>query len=643
MENILFVIYLFIKKTNKKIAQNLNMKINNLILICFLLSVNSSSYGQIVVKANGGYNLIDLYDGEVLTRRIYPYIDEPSSGFYLTFFGDYFGYIDGYGAIQIGNKYDLAYPFCNSFALVGKNKKYFYINQEGEEFGEMSWPRAPTIFEDFLILIDSTSQVIHRSGDTVFQTSNELLSSKHSGIFEWNRDSSWVKQYIKASKYGEILHVNTFKNVDTIAHTWQGYICIESNKTFSIYNKRGQLLFDNLPSQSYYLPVKILWNKYVYLPSQHNSVLFENKIHNEQLYSTSELYCKDGRNKYGPAVMVGEGFEEEDVALLRGTEKWVLFNPGEQQKIDGYNLFDEVLPSDEDDLLLVRKNLNWYVYSKRKDSLRSLPFRYIHHRGLVNEQFLGSNDHHDYEEKNWSLNLLRYDFSKLEIKLSTAEVYQFPKEYYKYKHLEHPHIFKDTETNDFLFLLKDGLRVLVNKGKEIYQEKQSGNYHFEYQDLFMPEFCLSETDVQPIESKKGIRRNSFDLYIFKDKQNLEVVLANMSKQPETIESRDGEIEVYLEYEKTHGQWQQFSRYTGQFRSDYYKSTLIPPGHQIAKSIVLVKGPIGPIFNVRAKLVNRGNKIMYSNSIKISLCPALLYGNPYFRKFGAKSKFQLFNQ
>ena len=107
----------------------------------------------------------------------------------------------------------------------------------------------------------------------------------------------------------------------------------------------------------------------------------------------------------------------------------------------------------------------------------------------------------------------------------------------------------------------------------------------------------------------------------------------------TIET--GLIEVYLEYESEKGKWQKFSQFPGDAKTDFKNSVLLAPNQKISERITLPKGAIGPEYNIRAVLVKKYDEIMYSNTIRMSLAPALLYGNPYFEKYGALTKYQLF--
>jgi hypothetical protein len=619
-------------------------------LLLFSVMLSAVSYGQIVVPEPNGYQIIDDHDGEQITKYTYDFIDEPSSGlciFYDERYGG-FGYHSKSGNIQISTDFDIAYPFKGHFALVGVHGRYHYINQKGEKFGKVDWPKAPEVFEEFLIVRDSLSRVYHKDGEMVLLTPHQLIATPLSGILEWNKDSNWVKQYVGGSHYGEIREANQFHHVTNLVTTWQGYACIEFDTTFSIYDRRGDLLFENQPSQGYYLPVKVVWNTYLYLPDQHPSTWFENELHRELLYPANKIHHNYGYNLYGAAVLIGEGFKKEDVALITGTEKWALYTS--DHHIEGSYLFDEVLPSDQHDYLLVRQNMTWSVYLKSQDSIIPLGFRYIHHRGLVNGIFFGSNDTQPYEDRKWSLNLLERQSGDMQLDLSELEVYQFPRSYYiphKYQILP-----KITESEDHLFLLRGDSTVVINAfGKEVYQYKFDTDDHLQMEDFFMPHFCLKEASLKPIESMKRLRRNEVGLYLSVDGQELRLVLANTSKEPFHQANygvvgadniyEDGLIEVYLEYQNRKGDWQPITRFAGDTYTEWQNAVEILPNQCLHASISFPKGPIGPVYNVRAKLVQNDRlSMMYSNTVQMNLFPGLLYGNPYFDQYGALSKYQL---
>jgi len=630
------------------------MQVNFLSLICITFLFCIKTNGQIVVKTANGYDIVDAYDGELMTKHSYPFIDKPSGDLCVMHFDGYFGYLNTNGRVEITNKYDLAYPFKNSFALVAKGNKYLYINDKGDEFGDMSWPKAPITFKEFLVLDDSISTIVHKNGETVLRTSNQIITTPLSGIFEWNQDSSWVKQHIMTSNNGKLREANHFKNVTNVAPTWQGYACIEFDSTFSIYNDRGELIFANQPKQSYYLPVKVLWHDYLYLPDRHRSIPFENHIHREPMYYADNLYRENGRNVYGPSVLLAEGFEQEDIALIRGTEKWAIFDRSDQN-IEGSYLFDEVLPSDDEELLIVRQEMEWYVYSKRMDTLLTTGFRFVHHRGLVDGWFFGSSDHGTYDDKKWSLNYIKREFSDLKIEISNDELYQFPRAYYNSSGYDNPQIFRDTESDELLFLLRDNKTVLIRQGNELYQEDTSSNGHLNFDDFFMPEFYLHRKNIQPLENKNGLKRNKIGLYLEANGQNLQIVLANTTKESILLQHYDkmfneggnienGIFEIYLEYEKAPGIWQEFTRFEGDNHGGgLIESTELPANHKLNGKMILAKGPLGPQYNIRARLMKKKGEILYSNTVMMSLCPSLLYGNPYFKKYGASSKYQLLTE
>lgn len=615
------------------------------VLFCGMMS------GQIVVPTTNGYEIIDDFDGEPITKHSYPFIDEPSGDLCLFYNNGFFGYHHKNGNIQISNRFDIAYPFKQDFALVGKRNKYCYINENGDTFGELDWPQAPITYKEFLILEDSISQVFHKDGEKVLETTHQLIATPQSGIMEWNQDSGWVKQHISSPKYGEIREANHFENVTNVATTWQGYACVEFDSVFSIYNNRGEARFTNQPSQNYYLPVKVVWNNYLFLPNQHSSARFENEIHSEPLYYADEMFRADGRNVYGPSVLLGEGFMEEDVALLRGTEKWVVF---EGQKINGSYLFDEVLPSDQRGLLLVRQNMEWKIYSERLDSLISTGYRYVHHRGLVNGLFFGSNDNQPYEKKNWSINVALFQHGDLNISFSGEQVYQFPHAYYRNGKVANPQVFQNTESKDCLMLLKEGKAMVLNEnGEDIYQFDSNLGSQISLEDLFMPNLFLDGLHVEQLHKQKGVKQNSIGIYLEVENQSLEILIANTTKEDfnqviygwvqNDSNINNGLIEVYLEYQKQNGDWQKITRFPGGGMSDNLNRIKIPPNHLIRGAIDLSKGPVGADYNVRANFNNSKGETVYSNTVKMSLAPALRYGQPYHKKYGAVSKYQLLEQ
>ena len=413
--------------------------------------------------------------------------------------------------------------------------------------------------------------------------------------------------------------------------TFQGYICIVFDSSFSILNDRGDFIFEDLPKQSYYSSVRVFGYNYLFLPDEHTTSRFENEIHSEPLFDLTEIYQKGDYNKSEPSVYLSKMFEDEGAVLLRGTGKWMIYNSS--HTMQSSHLFDEVLPSDESDLLLVRKEMDWFCYFERYDSLIPLRCRYIHPRGLVEGLFFGSNDRQDFEEKKWSLNKLEFKSGEINLNLSNAEVYQFPPEYYNNrKDLKYPWQIFEIEQKKWLPLIKENKTVWINqKGEEVYTEPTANETHIKLADLFMPSFIFNVKDLKPIENKKQFERNTFGLYLFEDGQHIEIAFANTTKDTQKVTINNKHLSVILEYEKAPGQWQEFSKSPDDaIFSDFSQKKDVLPNHVFSKKVWITSGAADKKYKVRAKYLKDEWRLeyIYSEPIELSLCPAMLYGSIY---------------
>lgn len=609
----------FSKKCNVKIIKE---------IITFLMALffTTISLAQTPVKVAGGYHLIDDYDGEVLTRETYDFIDKEESGRFLAVQQGEFCFLNNNGVRSPKSSFDLAYPFHNEFALIGKGGKYHYTNKQGQLFDTLDWPKKPTIYKDVLIYGNSPQYIVHSYGGQLLRTNNTLVAAKENGIFEWDKKHHIVHHYFLRGT--NLQPIQTIENVDSIAVTWQGYACVIFDSSFTIYNAVGKVLFEDLPLSNYYLPIKILWNKYLYLNKADDLVhRFEDEIRSEPMYDLIQMKSTDGRNKYGPSVLLGQGFENEKIVKLRGSDKWVLFY---DKQVRGMYLFDKVLPSDKNNHLLVRHNSKWFLYHVSKETLTPLPFRYIHPKGLDNEVYFGSNDNAKFRLKKWSYNTL----GTRKEAINTPEIYQFENKAFGDKNLSHPSRYHELPSNSFYKLWLDSVIIVLNhSGQKIFTETHQSQ--FEIQDFFKPQFHMKAGPTRELKSKKGLKRNAFQITLTKNKNEHTITIINTTKTGKRLERLDNYIDVSLQYKRQKDEWVDFTEYSPEFANNFHQTIEIPSQHYLQENIFLPPG--NARVWVRVKIAVNTNESIYSEPIQMNICPAMLYGNRYFEKYGAFSK------
>lgn len=597
------------------------------VLYTFIL-FSFAAQGQVPIYSEAGFWLIDEYQ-DTLNRRAYDYIHPLGHDYFLAINrGDFF-YINESGRRLGALNFQLAYPFKGSFALVYHEHKYQYLSDEGQFFPAPNWPKEPTVFGDMIVVGEGPYLLQSAHGDTVVLSESPLFATSKSGLLAWDKGAKRVYQYIGKNKNNLGL-AHTFEGVDTLAFNHQGYAFIESKGKFAVYNHRGQALFENQAKPNYYLSCFILWNRYLYI-DQPGQVInhYETEISSEPLINSNHCILVGGKtNKYGAAVYLAESLEEEEVALLQGSDKWALYD-GYDHEIEGDYLFDKVLPSDDDDYLLVQQNGHWSMLDVNNSILHRLPYRHLHPLGYRNGYFFGSNSSADFATKTWS-------FHHWEDSLISPEHFEFPNAQFDHR-LSHPLVKAKTHYPEFLSLKKgDSLLVINHRGKCFAGRLWSEKPPFKIEDFFRARIAIPLGNWQALEWRRGYNRKSLKPYLEIVKGRLVASLVNPKKDSVSVYHINNYVPATLEFEVRPGEWRSISALDYGISSDYPEYFKLAGRSKISYTLNIPEG--FSRLKVRLKAELRQGEFHYSESVYYNFPAAYLRAAPYFPAYGARSKF-----
>jgi len=597
-------------------------------LLSFCLALSLNAWAQVPVHSDAGFWLIDDYR-DTLNREAYEYIHPQGKEYYLAIDrGDFF-YINESGRRLANLEFQVAYPFKGSFALVYHEHKYQYLSDKGQFYPAPDWPKEPSLFGELIVIGEGPYLLQNADGDTVLLSEDPLFTTTKSGLYAWNKNEKRVHQYIGKNKRDFRL-AHTFEAVDTLAFNHQGYAFIESDGEFSVYDYKGQLLFEKQAKPSYYLSTFILWNHYLYLDRPgHLLKHYDTEISSEPLINSTECILLGGEpNKFGAAVYLAQSLEEEEVALLQGSEKWALYDAYDRT-IEGDYLFDEVLTSDDDDYLLVRQNRQWSLLDIDNSQLHPLDYRYIHPIGYREGYFFGSDSPAEFADKTWR-------FHHWEDSVISPEHFKFIEPPLDYR-ISHPLIYTEVDFPEMLSLIKGDSLVIINaKGKSIAGRLAEQVAPFGMEDYFRVKMAMHTRDIQDLESRRGYDRKSLKPYLEVIDGKLVASLVNTNKDSVAIYHENGFILSSLEYEVRKGEWRRISELDYGIRNDYADYFKLSGRSKIPFTFNIPEGYSR--LKVRLKVEIGEMDSRYSEAIYFNFPAAYLRGAPYFPKYGARSKF-----
>jgi hypothetical protein len=592
-------------------------------LLSLLLFLSSFSFAQTPVRNEQGYLLID-YDGEILTETSYDFIGEASSHLHVAVKDGRWGYLNSNGRPAIPFEYDVAYPFNGSFALVGKDERYFHINQQQQVLDTIDWPKAPLVYNKRLLLANEGKSIVYyEDGQVLLESKERLLLAAKSGIIRWDKEKALVEQYISPRGKDRLHLYKTHQEVDSVAITHEGYLCILKTKNnaqyFDVFDERNPQAIASIPAKGNHASyIKEVWKNFIYWPE---GQVFHREIPmgTESHFPMQSMNLKGRSRKTGKVFQLCDKYYRDQVALLPGTEKWV---PFDGNSIRGNLIFDDVVPGDED-YTPVKIGKTWQLYNKRKEKLDTQQFQYIHPIGMNDGRLFASTQNPGTFDEKWA-------FVNLKEGLVSEEVFAIP--------LERRSAFLLYE-NSTLYqwkkelnrLIKDGRYVYINNlGKVVWTEPSTRP--LKPKDFFETELQL-KPGFEELPNKHPYKKKDFVVFIQASNTGIEVHLVNATKDTLPVEIQDGYFQAQIEYKNKEGEWIKIVELEPATCGNSYYSLLFPSKSISRSQVHFPKGTVDMLIRVK---IDRGNlTASISNELSVKVNKGRLWVSRYHGGFGSK--------
>lgn len=584
---------------------------------------------QIPVVTNEGYILMDE-DGDIYTKGSYEFIGNEHSDSHIFFDNGKFGYLSDIGRILITPQYDIAYPFKGDFALVGKDEKYYYINKTNIVLDTLDQPYAPKVIKDYFLLInnENTSHIAFRNGDTIYHTKDLLFLTKKSGLIEWNKKHRKVA-LLRPSYYKKaVMPIRELKSIDSLMITREGYLITfhkeEGNNVFTVLDNAGRdLIVKEATTEIDYKSIKV-FGIMIYIPSKSDYLFDEYSDYgygSKYYWDTDQMYYTQINQRVPHSLYLGYNYVNELVARIKGSEKYVPFSGS---KLEGNKLFDEIGTKGRD-YLPVRIKDDWFLWSRRKDTLIPVNFRHIHKIGVHESTYFGSNN-----EKTWAL-------VNFETGSTTEEKYILPKNnplfrsnwVSLYENKPNPYVWEKNmvrvkEGKAYHILNLNGKRLLTENSEKYKRIESFIKDTFNFRGKQLP---LTK------DLKKQFDRNKISVRLFRDKDDITLYFTNRTKQDQEL-GYSGYYEIILEAKNKDGVWKSISKFGTPFGVDNNMGTSLLKGHYVQKNLPKFSGNFKT--QLRAVFTYQNNQFTHkvvSNEIEVSINEAKFWVDRYYHLYG----------
>jgi hypothetical protein len=601
----------------------------NIILILIICNFSWTVWTQIPVVTNEGYILMDE-DGDTYNKQPYEFIGNEKSDMYIVFSKGRFGYLSDTGKMIINPQYDIAYPFKGDYALVGKDEKYYHINKANSVLDTLDQPYAPKVIENYFLLIDNEdiSHVAFRNGEIIYQTKDSLFLTKRSGLIQWNKKQKKVL-LLRPSYYRKaVMPIRELKGIDSLIITREGHLITfhkkNGNNVFTVLDNAGRdLIVKKATTEIDYKSIKI-FGIMIYVPSKSDYLLDEYSDYgygSKYYWDTDKMYYTQINQRVPHSLYLGYNYTNELVARIKGSEKYVPFSGS---KIEGNKLFDEIGIKGSD-YLPVKMHDNWFLWSRRKDTIVPVNFRYIHKIGIQKSTYFGSND-----EKKWAL-------VNFETGVTTEEKYVLPKNnplfrsnwVSPYENNPNPYVW---EKNMVRVKEDEAYHIFNLNGKKLLTENREGYKRIEnfIRDTF--NFRGKQLPITK-DLKKQFDRNKISVKLFQDKDGITLYFTNRTNQHQEL-GYSRYYEIILEAKNKEGVWKSISKFDPPFGIDNNMGTNLLKDHYVKKNLPKFSGNFKT--QLRAVFTYKNNQFTHkvvSNEIEVSINEAKFWVDRYYHLYG----------
>lgn len=612
---------------NEGIVRLHNMKKSILTLLVFNIFLVANT--QIPVVTDEGYILMDE-DGDTYNKEPYEFIGVEKSDMHLVYSNGRFGYMSDIGKMVINPQYDIAYPFKGDFALVGIDKRYYHITKTNLVLDTLVQPLAPKVINEYFLLINNEdmSSITLNNGEVIYNTKDSLFLTQKSGLVHWNAKQKKVKLLRPSYHKRALMPISELSGIDSLTVSQEGHLITFHKKdkvpVFTILDNAGtDLIVREQSTEIDYKSIKVFGNM-VYIPNESDQPVSQYSDYgygSKYYWDTDKMFYAHLNQKVPYSLNLSYNYVNELVAKIKGAEKYVPFSG---YKIEGNRLFDKTGTKGRSYLPVKIEDV-WFLWSRRRDTLIEVYFRYFHPIGIQESTYFGSND-----GKKWAL-------VNFETGVITEEKYSLPKNNPLLRsnwvslHEDNPNPYLWEKK---MVRVKEGdiYQILNLNGKKLLTENNEGYKRIEN---FIKDTFNFQGEQLPITNdlKHRIARNKISLSLVQEDQDITLYLANRTKQHQEL-AHGGYYEIILQAKDRNWAWKQISKFEPPFGVDYNSETTLLKGHYVEKSLPKFKGNFKT--QLRAVLVSSHHSFkddIVSNAIEVSINHAKFWVDKYYHLYG----------
>lgn len=589
-------------------------------------------WAQVPMPFSDGYRLVDD-DGENYIDDVYDYIDYVSSYKFMAVKNGQFGYINSNGKVGIPFKYDIAYPFKGQFALVGKDGKYYHINEMGQVLDTLDNAMAPMVVNKRFLLRNNknNSAILNSQGEVVYTSKNRLLATADTRTLDWDEKKKLCK-IIMTNSSGTTTQIAEYSNVDKALVNPDGVPILKLKVEEVDYVYVFPVSFAEpfrIEDKDFFLSGIRVFDYWIFLPKKGDQYknMLEDGSGRVMFHSADLKSMMDG---YAVRFLLNlpDDYTDHRFAQIFGFDKWVVLKGNE---IMGNDLYDEISAKDNSsDFIMVRKEDSWFAHDSRQEI--ETPLKSVHPAPVWNNVAIGS----------VNFNSEKYALFNLKTGEISEEVFDIPlNNIRKRKDELYPSFYGDSFTwldRDLAILNKSGKAVLVDQDLNILRESDvSYTPQADFSEYRQIKLSGTLKDAGTVDSFSGKVKRSFSkklisLYLQNKPGKLKLHLVNNTKEKLSVEVQDGVPSCVLEYEKSPGLWEPMSKMEDTFCGNSFYQTELPPG--AVQSSELNYGRGTKSIKVRfAMYVYGSDQPVYSNVVNIAVNPGLLWVTDYFPPYG----------
>jgi WG repeat protein len=359
------------------------------LLVLIILSIGlKTSYcsNYLSVRASSGWQFVDASGN--YQQGVYEETGRVVNGFVAVRQNGYWGYMDNSITWRISAQYDVAFPFNGHFALVGKNKKFFLINNKGEEISNKIDHALPlqANYKYAVWVKDQKYGIIDNDGTWVVDPIYESIKYDKQGVFLLREKSD--KRHDAYYSLFTPENINIELDTNTSSAWFVGNGCIATvqrtnalNSKLVFYSKTSSKMYEKPIDNASLTDIKFLGNSLFYIPTNSPNNAGSDFIDGNYIYSNGNHSMPNFKG-----LLLDVNFTKTGIARLRNRYIFIDY----MGRIKSNYLFENLIFHKDSPFFITRIDNKWKFVFKGRSDFNPLPdiIESIHPKGLYKQVFL---------------------------------------------------------------------------------------------------------------------------------------------------------------------------------------------------------------------------------------------------------------